>query len=546
MTVGAAGSAAVDVIVVGSGASAVHAAFPLIEAGLRVRMLDVGHRGDTYEELVPDRAFLDVHRSDENQWRYFLGERLDGVSLGRTGIGAQLTPPRQHVSRDVARLTPVASETFFPLESLAVGGLASAWGAGCPPFDDADLTDMPMSRADLEPHYASVAERIGISGAEDDLLPFFGPLPGMLPAVRHDLNAESILDHYQSARHRLQRAGFHLGQPRLAMLSRDYRGRRATSYHDMDFWSDAGRSVYRPRWTLEELIRFDRFEYRDGLLVGKFTEDGGVVHVTARRLRDNTVETHTARALILAAGTLGSARIALRSMGAYDRAVPLVCNPHTYAPMINLHRLGASGDDARHSQAQACVVFRDPADGHVTVGHVYSYRSLLAFKLLRESPLAHREGVRVVRELMPSLAILLLQHADTPSSEKRCVLRRAPDGGPDVLEIHYALAPEERRRADLVERHILRHFRLLGCYCIRRVRAGHAASVHYAGTLPMTDRGTDLTTTPDGRLRPTRGVYVADGSVFPHLPSKGLTFTMMANANRIGTRLGSALAGRGP
>ena len=31
--------------------------------------------------------------------------------------------------------------------------------------------------------------------------------------------------------------------------------------------------------------------------------------------------------------------------------------------------------------------------------------------------------------------------------------------------------------------------------------------------------------------------YVVDGSVFPTLPSKGLTFTMMANANRIGAKL---------
>src|SRR6185436_18956260 len=128
--------------------------------------------------------------------------------------------------------------------------------------------------------------------------------------------------------------------------------------------------------------------------------------------------------------------------------------------------------------------------------------------------------------------ILLMQHADGPSSEKRCVLRRATDGGPDRLEVHYALSPAEERDADLVESAILRSFRSLGCYCIKRVRPGHAASVHYAGTLPMTVQQADLTTDPSGRLRPTRAVYVADGSVFPRLPSKGLTFTMMANANR--------------
>jgi choline dehydrogenase-like flavoprotein len=57
----------------------------------------------------------------------------------------------------------------------------------------------------------------------------------------------------------------------------------------------------------------------------------------------------------------------------------------------------------------------------------------------------------------------------------------------------------------------------------------------------MTTRDDELTTDPRGRLRPTRHVYLADGSVFPNLPSKGLTFTMMANADRIGSRLRAEL-----
>ena len=36
-------------------------------------------------------------------------------------------------------------------------------------------------------------------------------------------------------------------------------------------------------------------------------------------------------------------------------------------------------------------------------------------------------------------------------------------------------------------------------------------------------------------------VYLADGSVFPWLPAKGLTFTLMACADRVGSRLASRL-----
>ncbi|MDP9228968.1 MAG: GMC family oxidoreductase, partial [Actinomycetota bacterium] len=82
-----------------------------------------------------------------------------------------------------------------------------------------------------------------------------------------------------------------------------------------------------------------------------------------------------------------------------------------------------------------------------------------------------------------------------------------------------------------------------GCLCIRRVAASHGASAHYAGTFPMTTAEDELTTEPTGRLRGTGSVYLVDGSVFPRLPSKGLTFSMMANADRIGTKLGQVLSG---
>jgi choline dehydrogenase-like flavoprotein len=45
----------------------------------------------------------------------------------------------------------------------------------------------------------------------------------------------------------------------------------------------------------------------------------------------------------------------------------------------------------------------------------------------------------------------------------------------------------------------------------------------------------------DGVLRGIPHVYVADGSILPYLPAKGLTLTLMANADRIGTKVLQAL-----
>ena len=40
-----------------------------------------------------------------------------------------------------------------------------------------------------------------------------------------------------------------------------------------------------------------------------------------------------------------------------------------------------------------------------------------------------------------------------------------------------------------------------------------------------------------GTLHGTREVFVADGSAFRYLPAKGLTFTLMANADRVASAM---------
>ena len=46
----------------------------------------------------------------------------------------------------------------------------------------------------------------------------------------------------------------------------------------------------------------------------------------------------------------------------------------------------------------------------------------------------------------------------------------------------------------------------------------------------------------NGRLAGTRAVYIGDSATFPRLPAKNLTFTIMANALRIGRALRAEIA----
>ena len=73
-----------------------------------------------------------------------------------------------------------------------------------------------------------------------------------------------------------------------------------------------------------------------------------------------------------------------------------------------------------------------------------------------------------------------------------------------------------------------------------RARCPPGAEVHYGCTLPM---GRDITA--NGEVKGFEGLFVADGSVLPTLPAKSHTFTVMANAHRIGVGLAHRLGDGG-
>jgi len=209
-------------------------------------------------------------------------------------------------------------------------------------------------------------------------------------------------------------------------------------------------------------------------------------------------------------------------------------------PTLNLGMLGREPRDRRYSLGQLTAIVRLP--GRILQAQVFSYRSLLTFKLMKELPLGYRESLRLLRLLVPNFAILGIHHEDRPSPGKRCVLRRGEGGGRDRLEIEYRPTEEETRTNIADERIVLRFFRRLGCIPLRTMRPGHGASLHYAGTFPITAEDRDLTCDRESRLRGTRAVHLADGSIFPWIPPKGLTFNLMANADRVGSLLAERLA----
>jgi hypothetical protein len=524
-----------DVIVVGSGVSGVHATLPVVEAEHTVTMLDVGYSDETYASLIPEKPFAEIRRWDWGQHRYFLGDQFEGIDLGPVGPTSQITPPRQYILRDPATLAPIFSPQFAALASLARGGLGGSWGAVSFPFTNNELTRCGFIPEEIRPHYEAVARHIGVSGCQnDDLVAVRGPLKALQPPLDLDGNAQAILERYRKHQMSLHQAGALLGQSLMAALTQPLGSRQPNPYHDMDYWSNPGGSIYRPELDIRELLARPNFRY-ERALVERFEEvSPDHVRVRARLLQSNESVSFEARALILAAGALGTVRIVLRSFRQFEISVPLTCNRHVYVPCLLPRQLGRRSNRRRHSLAQLTMIYDPTGDGkHLVQAQFHPYGSLLFYRLLKESPLAYRESLRLLKTLAPGFAIWLIEHEDAQSPTKFVTLRRG-DYDRDVLEVNFRVDEDEKRRQRLYETRMLKLMRRLGSWPIKRVEPIDGSSIHYGSTLPFSDQSRPLTTQKSGRLSATHSVYVADGSSFRYLPSKGLTLTLMANARRVG------------
>ena len=335
---------------------------------------------------------MTIRTTDPEQHRYLLGDDFEGVPSSTIATGAQLTPPRAHVIDLVDRLLPLTSDSFRPLESLAYGGLGNAWGAGCCVFSDSELAEAGLDPAAMRPAYQVVADRIGISGAADDATPYTSAgLVGVQPAPEMDETCDRLHRRYRSRRGDAQRRGRRPRTPGPRRCSpRTVAIGTRIAYRDMDFYDDRDRAST-DRGSRSTRSRHDpRFHVR-GRTAGPSVRG-------ARRFRSRGLSGRphgrAGRAIVRGGWCSRRERSGRRGSccarkGVAGAALPILCNPYSYVPCLQPSLIGARQRPERMSLAQLSM-FHDPdgTNSDVAMGSIYSYRSLMLFRILPQAPIA--------------------------------------------------------------------------------------------------------------------------------------------------------------
>lgn len=517
-----------DVIIVGSGPAGVSAAFPLLEAGLRVLMVDGGQKPGIEP---PEADFLSARANEVEQWKWMVGEDFHALKM-RDAVSPKLrAPPHAYAFEGFGRSNKIVGKDFITVGSLATGGLSNSWGCGVAHFSDSELAAFPCPAAELELSYAKVSRRMGISGrAEDDLSGYFGLDDYSQPPIPMDALHTSLSQNYVKQRHKLHAQGFRLGRSRVAALSQDMAGRQACNLSGNCLWGCQRRSLYSAADDLPALRQYANFSEFSGLVVEGLTRSNGAWRVDGTRAADNKPQSVTASYVILAAGTLATTRIVLKTLN-HRRPVPLLSCP-TAAFLLWLP--GQLGAPRMPGFGLGQLSFTMALDNDITAfGSTFATTGIPISEFVRHAPLTRRYGIDLLRGLLSSCVVgniflpghLTAAQASLQEDDSLIV------SGEYEAAVKPLMAEANRKLRQACW--TLGAMLLPGSFTVGRP----GGDIHYAGTLPMQELPQIGQTSQLGEVEGLEGVYVVDGACLPLLPEKSHTLTIMANADRIGQAL---------
>lgn len=523
-------SDAFDAVIVGSGPAGVSAAFPLVDAGCSVLLIDAGERR---RHDVPTEPFSKWRRGDQDQWARTVGDNFHAL-MNANAVSPKLrSPVHDYVFDGFAQLNKIDSPQFTAIGSLAEGGLSNAWGCGVARLGGQELADFPFPSVEIDRSYERVARRIGVSGGvSDDLSGYFGLDEWAQPPIEMDNLPALLLEKYNRLRYNASNSEILLGRSRVAALARPLGRRHACNLSGNCFWGCQEEALYAASLDLNTLRLRPNFTYMRGFVAERVLHESGRPTVVGRV--GDSPRRISARKVILAAGAIASTRLVMASANIPGPLTMQSCP--TAAFMLWVPRLLGSPqkDGFGLGQLSFSIALSEKIKGF---GSLFATTSIPFSEFLRYVPMKRPLGIDVLRALLSSCVV---GNLFLPGRLSEVTLRL---GMGSELRIEGGYAPEVGDLMASAHRRLRRFFWKLGAVMLPgSFSVGQPGSdIHYSASLPMHARPIKGQTTPTGEVVGLTDVHIVDGACLPSLSEKSHTLTIMANADRISLGLAQEL-----
>jgi choline dehydrogenase-like flavoprotein len=516
-----------EIVIIGGGASGVSAALGFVEKGIIPTIIDVGMRSDKKHQAVGNQY---DYRKENDIYDLMIGSELEGLSnvLNGTSLPPKLTTPmNNYIISGSEELSPIRSSNFSAVQSFASGGLAAAWGAGLYRYNDEDLGSLPLRSGSLEPYYDRLSKEIGISGENDDLSQFFGNDNTLLPPFRLSRKAEHLYKNYQNKKKKFNRNGVFIGYPRLGVLTRDHMGRKQCDYSNFETWLNDIPWIYNPSQSIDRLVKENKIKYMSGIHIDSWSRKNGKILIEGKNIQDGSSFRKNIDTLLIAAGTINTTKLVLRSKRDTKSRLNILDNPLLQVPLIFPAFLGSPLDKSAFGMTNLNLIFKSPDSKKTLQGSIIELTSPPRSVFFERFPVSSVLNLKMIKMVSPSLLAMFLYYPSSPDEAGSIRLTNNNE-----LEIEQKDYVTEREPVKKIVRALFRMGAWTHPLIIQQSKPGYA--IHYAGTIPMrTDTTSEYESSTNGELHKEPGVYIIDGSPFSHISSKNLSFTIMANAMRI-------------
>lgn len=519
-----------DVIVVGTGLGALGTTLALVEAGVCPLVLDVG------AELPADLEGLRTRLSSipPSEWADEDVLKLSAnTSAKRTGVPRKLVLGSDYF---------YGTEPQLPPHSFALGGFSAGWGAAFLPPDRGDIAEWPIKHEDLLRHARLALSHVNISEPDDGLTPFFPKLSlSSGQPLKLGRDQESLLNGLQKATKKTGLSKMAYGQSRLMTHASSSQLPRGTECRKCGFCMSGCvyGAIFDAGAMFRSLAAAGKISLRRGERVHSFQEYRDRVEVRSVSSFTQKESLFVCRRLFLAAGTVESTRIVVRSVAPETTYVDIMRPGGAVIPVISKRRLLS---DWPNTNTQSSV-FLEMVDSKVSEHWIHTQlgpsNELLLGKLGLTKFGRNARQAKFRWAIFESLAVALVNlHSDHGS---RYRMHFGSDGQASVVRTELIYSAEARRKAKRALRSVRKSLRDAGLFSLRPLEknSSKAAGYHLGGSLPMRDEPkSPLDTDSLGRPQGCEKVHVVDASVFTSLPGTTIGVVILANAHRIASFAG--------
>lgn len=517
-----------ECVVIGSGPSGIACAKALLERGAVVTIVDIGMELERDIQLkVQALATQDPSKWTESQIDS-LKAPLEFTRSSEAPLKTVFRSSFPYQAPDPMRFQQTDTRCVV---SQAKGGLSTVWGGHVMRYAAAEISHWPISNADLDAGYAAAARIMKPTRPKDkDAIDEYFPAPY---SYTHDHNltrqGEILLSKAAQNEALFRKRGVVIGKSRLALsggckeVGLCLSGCPFFSIFQADRWLEETLQV---EGALRYLGGREVIKIQGNTLTGILRASGEPFELTAQKF-------------FLAAGPLGSARVVFESLGLQELELPLAYHPYALTPLLFFNNDVGAPRERRHTLAQLYMeawfpsVSRYPVHNQIST---YNPHIKDVVDTLLKSYRLQAVAPWVSKFLLGRLgAVQSYLHSDE-GGKITINFRKTPDGTMLILDSPNSTQVHQKFGAFF--RHALGAFVRLGVLPLFFMsKIGKPGTGNHIGScFPMAHQPGDLQTDVMGQLPTLPTMHIVDASVLPDLPAQTITFAIMANAHRIGSK----------